>query len=355
MRPTSRPYGLLWPTPMAHGTAVFDASGDTAGLECKGGDDFSSPPGPDDVGVDAVASLPEMTSVGGTTLSTDLQGRWIAEQAWTDVPMSQGTSGGASSVVRPPRVPARVERRARDSAHRLVPDIAAVADPFTGVRIVFEQQPRLGGGTSQAAPIWAALTVLMNQYPSAHGGTGSATSTRSSIRSRRVRRLPGFRDVTLGHSAVDVSTPGTTWSPGSEPPTPTTSLATCSIAQRVRLTGHDRSPGSTCRPCNALPVAPTSPQARSAGAAVPSCPPSRATAGVGLRLSRYAPEPRGACPSPRVASSLFPHLPHRSRTPLRIGLAGLPPVGRVRDAAMAGADDRGRRGRAAAVVPHLPL
>ena len=36
-----------------HGTAVFDASGDTAGLECKGGEDWSSPPGPNDIGVDA--------------------------------------------------------------------------------------------------------------------------------------------------------------------------------------------------------------------------------------------------------------------------------------------------------------
>ena len=41
-----------------HGTSAFDASGDTAGLECKGGDDWSAPPGPDDIGLDAVASLP---------------------------------------------------------------------------------------------------------------------------------------------------------------------------------------------------------------------------------------------------------------------------------------------------------
>ena len=88
-----------------HGTAVFDASGDTGGLECKGGEEWSSPPGPNDIGVDAVASLPEMTSVGGTTLSTDTQGRWLSEAAWTDVPMSQGTSGGVVNVVRPPRIP----------------------------------------------------------------------------------------------------------------------------------------------------------------------------------------------------------------------------------------------------------
>ncbi len=190
-----------------HGTAVFDASGDTAGLECKGGNDFSSPPGADDVGVDAVASLPEMTSVGGTTLSTDLQGRWMAEQAWTDVPMSQGSSGGASRLFARPGYQLALSA-GRDSTHRLVPDVAAVADPFTGVRIVFEQQPRLGGGTSQAAPIWAALTVLMNQYVVAHGGTALGDLNPLLYQVAAGSQLPGFRDVTLGHSAVDDSTPG---------------------------------------------------------------------------------------------------------------------------------------------------
>src|SRR4029453_18460355 len=56
-------------TAQKHGTSAFDASGDTAGLECKGGDEWSSPPGPDDVGLDAVSSLPAMTSVGGTPLA----------------------------------------------------------------------------------------------------------------------------------------------------------------------------------------------------------------------------------------------------------------------------------------------
>jgi hypothetical protein len=31
-------------TAQKHGTSAFDASGDTAGLECKGGDEWSSPP-----------------------------------------------------------------------------------------------------------------------------------------------------------------------------------------------------------------------------------------------------------------------------------------------------------------------
>ena len=39
-----------------------------------------------------------MIDVGGTTLSTDANGVWLAEQAWFDVPLSQGTGGGVSSL-----------------------------------------------------------------------------------------------------------------------------------------------------------------------------------------------------------------------------------------------------------------
>lgn len=192
----------------AHGTSAFDASGDNGGLECKGGHNFSDPPTPDDVGLDAVASLPAMTSVGGTTLSLDVNGDWLAEQAWVDSPMSQGSSGGVSKLYpRPPwqrRVPA-----ARDvNMRRLVPDIAAIADPFTGVRVHFNGQDQVGGGTSQAAPIWAALTAIMNQYLKANGGHPIGDINPLLYQVAAGANSPGFRDVSLGANAVDVSQPG---------------------------------------------------------------------------------------------------------------------------------------------------
>jgi kumamolisin len=190
-----------------HGTTIFDASGDTGGLECKGGEDFSSPPGPDDVGLDAVASVPEIISVGGTTLSTDAQGRWLAEQAWVDGPLSQGTSGGVSALFPRPAYQGGVSVD-RDSEHRLTPDVSAVADPFTGVRIVFDGQPRIGAGTSQSAPIWAAMTVLMNQYLQANGGKALGDLNPLLYRVAAGSKLPGFRDVSLGGNAVDLSVPG---------------------------------------------------------------------------------------------------------------------------------------------------
>ena len=111
-----------------------------------------------------------MTDVGGTTLSTDANGVWLAEQAWFDVPLSQGTGGGVSSLFDRADVAARGAAE-RDHGHaRLTPDVAAVADPFTGVRIVLDGKQVVGGGTSQSAPIWAGLAAVMNQYLIENGG-----------------------------------------------------------------------------------------------------------------------------------------------------------------------------------------
>ena len=191
----------------AHGASAFDASGDLAGLECKGGQDWSSPPGASDVGLDSVASVPGMTNVGGTTLSTDARGRWLAEQAWFDVPLSQGSGGGVSALFSRPQWQSGVST-ARDSAHRLAPDVSAVADPFTGVRIVFNQRVVSGGGTSQAAPIWAALTAVMNQFLAANGGHAIGDLNPLLYRVAAGAARPAFHDVVLGANAVDSAGPG---------------------------------------------------------------------------------------------------------------------------------------------------
>jgi kumamolisin len=185
----------------ARGTTAFNASGDLAGLECKGGQDWSSPPSDNDIGLDSVASLPEMTSVGGTTLSTNAQGDWLAEQAWFDVPLSQGTGGGVSNLFDRPDWQLNVLPTSPD--RRLTPDIAAVADAFTGVKIVFKQQILVGGGTSQAAPIWAGLAAVMDQYMVANGGQllGDINPLLYGIASIGTQ-LPSFRDVVLGGNAV---------------------------------------------------------------------------------------------------------------------------------------------------------
>lgn len=195
----------------SHGTVAFNASGDLAGLECKGGADWDSPPGEADVGLDSVASLPEITNVGGTTLSTDANARWLAEQAWFDVPLSQGTGGGVSALFDMPswqREAAATVPSDQSRGRRLTPDVAAVADPFTGMAIIMQQQIFVGGGTSQSAPIWAGLAALMNQFLADNGGELIGDLNPLLYRIAQGAPLPAFRDVTLGGNAVYSAGPG---------------------------------------------------------------------------------------------------------------------------------------------------
>jgi kumamolisin len=198
-------------TAQSHGTTAYNASGDLAGLECKGGTDWDSVPGPDDIGLDSVSSIPEMTSVGGTTLSTDERGTWLAEQTWFDVPLSQGTGGGLSALFDLPpwqRAAAAQVAPERRTGKRMTPDISAVADPFTGVKIVLGGDVVIGGGTSQSAPIWAGLTAIMDQYLLANGGGLIGEINPLLYRIATGAPRPAFRDITLGANAVDLAGPG---------------------------------------------------------------------------------------------------------------------------------------------------
>jgi kumamolisin len=194
-------------TAWRNATTAFNASGDLAGLECKGGHNWADPPSPDDVGVDAVGSLPEMTSVGGTKLSTAADGEWLAEQSWYDVPLIQGTGGGVSTLFPRPTWQS-VDAAGPLPDQRLVPDVAAVADPNTGVRIVFNDNVVVGGGTSQSAPIWAGLTALMNQKLLDSGAEPLGEFNPLLYRIAQGSALPGFRDISLGGNAVSPGTAG---------------------------------------------------------------------------------------------------------------------------------------------------
>jgi len=192
----------------SHGTSAFMSSGDSGGLECADfNGDWSTPPGEKDQGINAVGSVPAMTDVGGTTLSTDANGVWVSEASWFDSPMSQGTGGGVSRLFPRPSWQSTVSS-AWDSTHRLTPDVAADADPYSGVSILVDGHWMAGGGTSQSAPIWAGLTVLINQFLVANGGqpVGNINPVLYQIAAGASR--PAFHDVVTGGNAVHIAVPG---------------------------------------------------------------------------------------------------------------------------------------------------
>jgi kumamolisin len=187
------------------GTSAFTSSGDTGGLECKGegpNQDRFGPPTQDDIGVSTLAAQPEMTDVGGTSLSTDKNGAWVVEATWVASPTSQGTGGGVSSLFDRPAWQHAVSSP-KDFTHRLTPDVAADADPYTGVYIKSGGTWQPGGGTSQAAPIWAGLTASMNQYLLEHGGNALGNLNPLLYRVAAGAARPAFHDVLLGGNAVD--------------------------------------------------------------------------------------------------------------------------------------------------------
>jgi len=168
-------YDEIFMQAAAEGIGVFAASGDWGAFDL-----FVSPIEPS---VWYPASDPWVTGVGGTTLkgviSSVMTSRveyawdWNSHHMW-------GTGGGYSFTF--PETPGQAlvhivyERtyvyepdlgiNFYTVGHRGVPDIAADADPFTGVLIVLNGviPPYLIGGTSLATPLSAGMTVTIQSY-----------------------------------------------------------------------------------------------------------------------------------------------------------------------------------------------
>ena len=112
-------------------------------------------------GVSAPASFSSVIGVGGTSLTTEPSYRWASETAWS--------KGGSGCSALNPR-PAWQDSAITDCAGKHVVDVAAVADPATGVAVSFEGQWYSFGGTSAAAPIVAAIFGMKAN----HGGSPGA-------------------------------------------------------------------------------------------------------------------------------------------------------------------------------------
>ena len=125
----------------AAGMVVFAASGDND----------SSDGGPNAANVDLPASAPHVVGCGGTRLTAG------DEKVWNDNPgnpTGEGTGGGFSTLFAP--MPGW-QLGAPHGQGRMVPDVAANADPVTGYQVVVHGQPVTVGGTSAVAPLYAGL------------------------------------------------------------------------------------------------------------------------------------------------------------------------------------------------------
>lgn len=179
-----------------HGITICCASGDAGS---------SDEPGAYRAHADFPASSPWVIGCGGTRLESS-NGSIVSETVWNDGPDS-ATGGGVSDLFPLPDYQGFVSTpRSVNPGHRIgraVPDVAALADPETGLIIVGPGGDFEGpiGGTSAAAPLWAALFARIAQALGHPLGF---------INPALYRYCAGgvLRDVTMGNNGAYAAGPG---------------------------------------------------------------------------------------------------------------------------------------------------
>ncbi len=151
----------------AQGQTILAASGDLGATGCydpKTGANTNP-------AVDDPASQPYVTGVGGTSLRINPDNTYQSEQVWNDRAIKDGASGGGVSQVwsMPSWQQGPGVYNAYSTGNREVPDVSINADPQTGYDVYCSVGGCAGGGwrvlggTSAAAPVWAAMVALANE------------------------------------------------------------------------------------------------------------------------------------------------------------------------------------------------
>ncbi|HTU19723.1 MAG TPA: immunoglobulin domain-containing protein, partial [Gemmataceae bacterium] len=203
---------MSWGENESSGETSYDSDFTTPGVTYVGasGDSGSPPIYP--------ATSPNVLAVGGTSLYLNSSGGYGSETVWNS---DGGSSGGGISQYEPlpSYQPGTYSNGSTTgtSTMRMSPDVAYDADPNTGF-LVYDTDGESGwlavGGTSDAAPQWAALIAIANQGRQAANnntpnplsgseslsmlyqmGTGSSSSTY-------------FHDITTGSNGTYSAGPG---------------------------------------------------------------------------------------------------------------------------------------------------
>jgi len=197
----------------AQGISIFAAAGDSGAYDCRD----------TNLWVDSPASDPYVTAVGGTALQMNgsnygSETAWSNPSAFTYGPKGAGGGGGLSQTFRQPswQNGPGVQNQYTDG-YRQVPDVSANA-AFTPGYAVYCTVTNAGcpptgwvniGGTSGAAPVWAASMALVNQYLQASGKTaiGAANQTLYALASNQ-QLYPPFHDIISGNNLYYPATSG---------------------------------------------------------------------------------------------------------------------------------------------------
>jgi len=231
---------LLFEQAAAQGQSVFAAAGDNGSDDCNTFETSTPVSGQNPLSVDDPGSQPYVVSVGGTTID-DAATQPPGEHVWNDGADGGGGGGGISqswvmpswqqaAIVPGIAQPGSAVYAAANQVEgafdyepgfcqgtvagatastpcRLVPDVSAQADEFTGAITIY--QAASGGwgtigGTSSATPIWAAMLALVNASPtcaSTHG-VGFASPLLYAVASSPSAYSASFNDITRGNNDI---------------------------------------------------------------------------------------------------------------------------------------------------------
>ncbi len=175
-------------------------TGHIGGSGLPGGVTFVAASGDSGAGVLWPAAAPTVLAVGGTTLTADSTGTYKSEAGWS------GSGGGTSAYESEPGYQAT----AQTTGKRSTPDVSFNADPNTGYA-VYDTVPYNGmsgwlivGGTSAAAPQWAALVAIADQGR-ALAGKGSLGNAQANLYGLAAT---DFHDVATGSNGAYTAVKG---------------------------------------------------------------------------------------------------------------------------------------------------
>ncbi len=204
---------------VAQGIAVFVASGDCGAF--AGG----SPPRCDRTrrAVSYPASSQYVTAVGGTSLSLNAQDRYLQETGWN------GSGGGVSAVFAMPSW--QKKGGVPTSNTRILPDVAMVGDPKTGVYVTVNGKlyPVGVGGTSLSAPLMAGSFALANHLRGSNLGFASPLLYNQA---QTTAYGTTIRDVVSGSNGFYQNAKG--WDYVTGWGSPETNLLATSLAERLK-------------------------------------------------------------------------------------------------------------------------
>jgi subtilase family serine protease len=222
-QPDALAENTLFEQATVQGQSIVAASGDSGAEDCDTGGALPQT----QAAVDDPSSQPYVTGVGGTSLTT--LGPRPTESVWNSggniiADMVQPGAGGGGISSFWPMPPAQRDAAAALGVHsplaagsacgnaggycREVPDVSADADPSTGYLIYWNGDGSVNGqpagwqgigGTSGAAPLWAALLTLADASP-ACSASPVGYADPALYRAASVAYAADFNDVTTGNN-----------------------------------------------------------------------------------------------------------------------------------------------------------